>query len=156
MVALTGTRRTHIPHVRGDATRVAALVLLLVLATGLSVTNLTHGWIASLPYHDHLLLAAKVLGASRHTHHGDALDHAQRALRSVEPAPAQDQTREDGVVSLRPMSAQPELNSFTASGWVGGGGLPVPPAAGLLAFLVVLVLAAGIRAAPPSPPPRPA
>ena len=137
-----------------SARRIAALVLLLVLATGLSITNLTQGWIASLPYHDHLILNARALGIVHHAHDGDQLDHAQRYFRTVEPHAAPGQPHADCVVSLRPLTAQPELNSFTAQGWVAGIGLPLPPEAGGFALLAALLLAVGLRMAPPSPPPR--
>ena len=150
------TGRRDKPRYRLSARRIVAVSLLLVLATGLSITTFTHGWIAALPYHDHLILNPRALGVVHHAHDGDPLDHAQRYLRTVEANPAPGQPHADGIVSLRPMSAQPELNSFTAQGLVSDIGLPLPPQAGLFALLTAFLLAVGLRYAPPSPPPRPA
>jgi hypothetical protein len=158
MIAVMGTReRRHNPRYQLSGRRIAALALLLVLVTGLSITNFTEGWIAALPYHDHLILSTRALGIVHHAHDGDQLDHAQRYLRTVETTEAHavpGQPHDDGIVSLRPLTAQPELNSFTAQGWVAGDSLPLSPEAGLFAPLAALLLAVGRRFAPPSPPPR--
>ncbi len=134
--------------------RTLALAFLLVLATGLSITNLTDGWIGSLPYHDHLLLNARGIGLVHHAHHGDALDHAQRYLKSIEATPAVGQPRTAGIVSLQPMTARPELNSTTFFGWIATFMLPLPLDAGTIALCAALLLASGRRYAPPFPPPR--
>lgn len=129
-------------------------MLLLVLMTGLSITSFTEGWLTALPFHDHLIVGARALGLVHHAHHGDDLDRAQRAIISVEARFTPGQPHDDGVVSLRPLSAQPELNTYTAQGWVVGQGVPLPSEAGLIAFLVALLLAVGVATITPSPPPR--
>ena len=146
--------QAHNPRFRLTRDRLLALAFLLVLATGLSITNLTDGWLSSLPYHDHLLLNTRGLGLVHHAHHNDALDRAQRALTSIDASPPGGQPRLAGVVSLRPMTAQPELNSVTFSGWVDAFALPLPLDAGVVALCAALLLASGRRYAPPSPPPR--
>ena len=154
-VGVIETRRTRNPRYPLATGRIVAVSLLLVLVTGLSITSFTKEWIGSLPYHDHLILGARALGLVHHAHHGDPLDHAQRYVRWVqETAPGEPHTH--GIVSLRPMTAQPELNSTTAYGWGGGLSLPLPADAAALTLLAALLLAVGLRYAPPSPPPRPA
>lgn len=153
---MTETERAPNPRYHLTARRIIAVSLLLVLVTGLSITTFTEGWITSLPYHDHLILNARALGIVHHAHQGDALDHAQRYIQSLESTPVAGQQDDDGIVSLRPLTAQPELNSTTAYGWGGSFSLPLPTAAATLTLLTALLLAVGLRSAPPSPPPRPA
>lgn len=78
----SGVTRT-ITRRQGERTRYAALALLLVLLSGLSISVFTHDWIAYLPTHDHLLLNARALGLTHHAHHGDALSQALAALQPV-------------------------------------------------------------------------
>jgi hypothetical protein len=151
---MTETERAPNPRYPLTAQRIVAVSLLLVLVTGLSITGFTEEWIGSLPYHDHLILGARAMGLVHHAHHGDALDHAQRYLQSVQVASAVGQPHTDGIVSLRPMTAQPELNSTTAYGWGGEFSLPLPTDAAALTLLAALLLVVGLRYAPPSPPPR--
>ena len=151
---MTETERAPNPRYPLTARRIVAVSLLLVLVTGLSITSFTEEWIGSLPYHDHLILGARAMGLVHHAHHGDALDHAQRYLQSVQTTAAVGQPHTDGIVSLRPMTAQPELNSATAYGWGGEFSLPLPTDAAALTLLAALLLAVGLRYAPPSPPPR--
>lgn len=132
--------------------RIVAVSLLLVFMTGLSITTCTQGWLNSLPYHDHLLSSTRALGIVHHTHHGDELDRAQRAMTSL--IPVRGQVHDDGILSLQPLTAQPELNTFTAQGWGGGMGLPLVPEVGLVALALASLIAVGRRSAPPSPPPR--
>jgi hypothetical protein len=154
MVAMETAKRTANLRYPLSTERLVAVSLLLVLFTGLSITTFTEGWIANLPYHDHLILGARALGVVHHAHHGDPLDHAQRAIQSVQATATVGQPQEDGILSLRPLSAQPELNSATAQGWGGDFSLPLPPEAAALLLLAALLLAAGRSYAPPSPPPR--
>ena len=151
---MIGKTQVHTPHYRLTRDRLIALLFLLICATGLSITNLTEGWMGSLPYHDHLLLNARGIGLVHHAHQGDALDHAQRYLKTLTATPAVGQPHPAAIVSLRPMTAQPELNSAIFSGWVAAFALPLPLNAGVLALCAALLLASGRRYAPPSPPPR--
>ncbi|HEY8597125.1 MAG TPA: hypothetical protein VIL85_01765 [Thermomicrobiales bacterium] len=128
----------------------AALSLLLLFLGGFSFTTLTHDWIGSLPYHEHILMGA--LGVNHHAHRGDPLDHALSALHSVgtvsavdrvlthEEATARAEARENvpGVLSLKPLTGlQPEINTYTATG--------------LLAAVVVIRVAARARRLPNEP-----
>ena len=149
-----GNTRAHKPRYRLTRERIAALMFLLVLAAGLSIINLTEGWMGSLPYHDHLLLNARGIGLVHHAHQGDALDHAQCYLASIAATPVVGQPRPAAIVSLRPLTAQPELNSATFFGWVDAFALPLSLDAGVLALCAALLLASGRRYAPPFPPPR--
>jgi hypothetical protein len=148
------TKRAPKPRYPLTTQRLVAVSLLLVLFTGLSITDFTDGWIGSLPYHDHLILGARAMGLVHHAHHGDALDQAQRNTRSFDTTPAPGQPHADGVLSLRPVTAQPELNTSSATGWGSDFALPLPPPAAALILLAALLLAVGRTYAPPSPPPR--
>ena len=145
---------TKIPY-RLGVERIAAVLLLFVLATGLGVTNLTHDWVGSLPYHDHLILTAQSSDLTHHAHPGDPLDRAQRSLRPVEVAAATGQPHADAIVSLRPMTAQAEFSGATSYGWVRGFCVPLPHDAGVLTAHSIPLMMVGLRFAPPSPPPRP-
>jgi hypothetical protein len=154
MAAMETTKQ--VPKSRYPLTtrRLVAVSLLLVLLTGLSITDFTDGWIAYLPFHDHLIVNARAIGLVHHAHHGDALAQAQRNTRSFDSAYVPGQPHQDGVLSLRPLSAQPELNTTSATGWGGGFALPLPPSASAYLLLAALLLAVGRTYAPPSPPPR--
>lgn len=154
MMAMETTKQAPKPHYPLTTERLVAVSMLLVLLTGLSITNLTDGWITSLPYHDHLLAGARAIILIHHAHHGDPLDQALRNTRSVNSTPAPGPPHEDGVLSLRPLTAQPELNTTSATGWGGIFSLPLPPAAAALLLLAALLLVSGRTYAPPSPPPR--
>jgi len=123
------------------ATHYAALGLLLIFLSNLTLTTLTHDWIGLLPYHDHLLLNARGLGLAHHAHHGDALAQALAALQPVE---GHEEQRADppgggsGVLSLQgDTGLQPEMNTYIAAGLLAVVGLwllsrrgvrcPIPP-----------------------------
>ena len=111
-----------------DSAQWAALGLLLVFLSGLTLTTLTHDWIGALPNHDHLLFGARALGLQHHAHQGDPLAQALSALESAEPTLTHEQRyaltsgalptdQPAGVVSLKPLSGlQLELNTYTALG----------------------------------------
>ena len=148
---------------REETTRYTALGLLLVLLSGLSITTCTHGWISSLPYHDHIILGARAMGLVHHSHSGDQLSHWMNGVQMVGVAmpevaassASSSSPADGGIVSLKSLNGlQPEINSYTATG--------------LFALVALIALAArGVRLrregqfrpggqfpAPPLPPPR--
>ena len=159
--------RTAVRQRKVGSTQWAALSLLLLFLGGFSFTTLTHDWIGSLPYHEHILMGA--LGVNHHAHRGDPLDLALSALHTVgtvdpaapilthEEATVRAEARMDmpGVLSLQPLTGlQPEINSYTATGLV----------AAVVALLIAeharrlltepTIFTNGQSPAPLAPPPR--
>lgn len=145
-----------------NTTRCAALVLLLILLGGLSITNFTDGWLTFLPYHDHLLFGARSLGLVHHAHQGDQLTHWMNGVEMAGVAmPHQDtgpaRPAGGGVVSLKSYSGlQPELNSYTAAGLIAPLALLALALRGVPLCRETICLARGETPAPLFPPPRPA
>ena len=143
--------------------RCAALVLLLVLLGGLSITSFTRDWIGSLPSHDHLILGARAMGLLHHTHRGDQLTHWMNGVEMVGAAmPHKDTTgagqrSDSGIISLKSLSGlQPEINSYTATGLFALVALIALAARGVRLRSEYAFLANGQFPAPLSPPPQPA
>jgi hypothetical protein len=146
-----------------ETTRYAALGLLLVLLSGLSITTCTHNWFNSLPYHDHIILGARAMGLVHHSHNGDQLSHWMNGVQMVGVAMPDDAASSaspsspagGGIVSLKSLNGlQPEINSYTATGLFALVALIAFAARGVLLHREGLFLPAGQFPAPPLPPPR--
>ncbi len=148
-----------------NTARYAALVLLLVLLSGLSITACTRDFISSLPYHDHIILGARAMGLVHHSHNGDQLSHWMAGVEMVGAAMPDDgsvsvvpdPSGNSGIVSLRSLNGlQPEINSYTATGLFALVALLVLAARGVRLRPDGAFLASGQCPAPLFPPPRPA
>lgn len=148
-----------------DTARYAALVLLLVLLGGLSITACTRNWFSSLPHHDHIILGARAMGLVHHSHNGDQLSHWMNGVEMVGTAMPDDgsvsvvpdRSANGGIVSLRSLNGlQPEINSYTATGLFALVALIALAARGVHLRRDGAFFASGQYPAPLFPPPRPA
>ena len=135
--------------------RLVPALLLSVLLGGLGITALTHHWLGSVPFHDHLILGPVTAGWEHHAH-DDEPEHA--ALRWAEPgAAASSALSTTRVISIGPAGGGvlSEFSSFTMD--CLGVELPRQAQAepGPHLALANQSQPAGWLAAPPSPPPRP-
>jgi hypothetical protein len=146
-----------------ETTRFAALGLLLVLLSGLSITTCTHNWLNSLPYHDHSILGARAMGLVHHSHNGDQLSHWMNGVQMVGVAmpdaaassASPSSPAGSGIVSLKSLNGlQPEINSYTATGLFALIALIALAARGVRLHRDDLFLPGGQFPTPPLPPPQ--
>src|SRR5438094_8682262 len=135
--------------------RLVPALLLSVLLGGLGITALTHHWLGSVPFHDHLILGPVTAGWEHHPHDDESEGAAlQWVGRGAAASAAVSATR---VISIGPAGAGvlSEFSSFTMD--CLGIVVPrqAPPEPGPPLATADRGRPAGWLAAPPSPPPRP-
>src|SRR5205823_11105188 len=93
--------------------RLVPALLLSVLLGGLGITALTHHWLGSVPFHDHLILGPVTAGWEHHAHDDEPEGAAlQWVGRGAAASAAVSATR---VISIGPAGAGvlSEFSSFT-------------------------------------------
>lgn len=136
------------------ATHIHASLLLAVFVAGLLITSLTRHWMASVPFHDHLVLGPLTADWIHHAH-GHAASQRGLALRwQVASGAGQKGAR---VISLAPGNAVQSfaLSSFLLQSLISTLVGFLPAADGRRVHPSSFISPRGIPPPPPVPPPRP-